>query len=195
MIKSVAVYCGHQFGKDPAYARDAARFGELLARNKIKMVFGAGDVGLMGTVATAVVKNGGDIVGVTTPHVVSLQEPAHEDVPVEIVEGINVRKQRMYDLSDAFCILPGGIGTLNELTDVMTMQQVGESKKPIFFLNSGKFWNIFGRVLVHMDHAGFIADMKEYNIRVAETPEELIELIRNHKNLVADSTATDQFKM
>ena len=195
MIKSVAVYCGHQFGKDPAYARDAARFGELLARNKIKMVFGAGDVGLMGTVATAVVKNAGEIIGVTTPHVVALQEPAHEEVEVEIVEGINARKQRMYDLSDAFCILPGGIGTLNELTDVMTMQQVGETKKPIFFLNTSKFWNIFGRVLVHMDHAGFIADMKEYGIRVADTPEELIQLITGRKDFVTAGTATDQFKM
>lgn len=191
MIKSVAVYCGHQFGTDPAFERDAKKFGELLARHKIKMVFGAGDVGLMGAVATAVVQNGGDIIGITTPHVVALQEPAHKDVKVEIVDGINLRKQRMYDLSDAFCILPGGVGTLNELTDVMTMQQVGETKKPIFFLNTNHFWNIFGRVMVHMDHAGFIADMKQYDIKVAKTPEELIQLILDHKNFVTTGGTAD----
>lgn len=190
MIKSVAVYCGHQFGTDPDFARDAAKFGELLAQNKIKMVFGGGDVGLMGTVATAVVKNGGDIIGVTTPHVAALQEPTHEEVEIEVVEGINFRKQRMYDLSDAFCILPGGVGTLNELTDVMTMQQVGETKKPIFFLNTNHFWNIFGRVMVHMDHTGFIENMKLYNIKIARTPEELIQLILDHKNFVATGDAT-----
>lgn len=195
MIKSVAVYCGHKPGADPAYIRDAAKFGELLARNKIKLVFGGGDVGLMGAVSTAAVKNGGEVAGVSTHHVAALQEPAHEDVDVEILDGINVRKQKMYELSDAFVILPGGIGTLNELTDIMTMQQVGESKKPIFFLNTNKFWNIFGRVLVHMDHAGFIADMKEYSIKVSDTPEQLIQLILNRKDFVAAGTATDQFNL
>lgn len=193
MIKSVAVYCGHQFGKDPAFKRDAAKFGELLARNKIKMVFGAGDVGLMGTVASAALDNGGAVVGVTTPHVVALQEPVHAGIEVEIVDGINVRKQRMYDMADAFVILPGGIGTLNELTDVMTMQQVGETKKPIFFLNTSKFWNIFGRILVHMDQAGFIENMREYNMIVCDTPEDLINLILNKKDFVATGRAADKF--
>jgi uncharacterized protein (TIGR00730 family) len=193
MYKSVAVYCGHQFGTDPAFARDAAAFGELLARNKVKLVFGGGDVGLMGAVATAAVRNGGTVAGVSTHHVAALQEPAHKDVDVEIVTGINERKQKMYEMSDAFCILPGGIGTLNELTDVLTMQQIGETKKPIFFLNTGKFWNIFGRVLVHMDHAGFIADMKEYNIHVCDTPEQLIQLILGRKDFISASCAAQQF--
>lgn len=192
MIKSVAVYCGHKPGTDPEYIRAAAKFGELLARNKIKLVFGGGDVGLMGAVSTAAVRNGGEVAGVSTHDVIALQEPAHEDVDVEILDGINVRKQKMYELSDAFVILPGGIGTLNELTDIMTMQQVGESKKPIFFLNTHKFWNIFGRVLVHMDHAGFIADMKEYNIKVAETPEQLIQLILGRKDFIPTGDAAQQ---
>ena len=184
-MKSVAVYCGHQFGTDPAFARDAAKLGELLARNKIKLVFGGGDVGLMGTVATAAVKNGGHVVGVSTHHVIAMQEPAHEGVEIEIVDTINERKQRMFDMSDAFCILPGGVGTLNELTDIMTMQQVGESKKPIFFLNTSKYWNIFGRVLVHMQNNGFIPNMKAYNMTIADSPDELIKIILNRKNFNA----------
>ena len=192
-MKSVAVYCGHQFGTDPAFTRDAARVGELLARNKIKMVFGAGDVGLMGTVATAAVTNGGRVIGVTTHHVMAMQEPAHTKIEVEIVGGINDRKQKMYEMSDAFCILPGGIGTLNELTDIMTMQQVGESKKPVFFLNTSGYWNIFGRVLVHMQQGGFIESMKDYNIKIAETPEALINLILNMADPAAEGCASDKF--
>lgn len=184
-LKSIAVYCGHEFGTDPQFARDAKKMGELLARHKIRMVFGGGDVGLMGTVATAALDNGGEVVGVSTKHVVALQEPAHEGVDVEIVDKVNERKQKMYDLSDAFIIMPGGIGTLNELTDIMTMQQIGETKKPLFFLNTGKFWGIFGRVLVHMQHAGFIADMKDYRISVGNTPEELMQKILKCDDLVA----------
>ena len=176
-IKSIAVYCGHQFGTNPEFERDAARVGELLAKNKIKMVFGGGKVGLMGVVASGAVDNGGHVIGVSTHNVIALQEPAHEEIDVEIVEKVNERKQKMYDLSDAFIILPGGIGTLNELTDIMTMQQIGETRKPIFFLNTAKFWEIFGQVLVHMQINGFIADMSEYKMFIANTPEELIDIV------------------
>jgi uncharacterized protein (TIGR00730 family) len=176
-MKSVAVYCGHQFGSDPAFARDAKKIGELLARNRIRMVFGGGDVGLMGAVAGAAISNGGEVIGVSTPHVVAMQEPAHKGVKIEIVSGVNERKQRMFELSDAFCILPGGMGTLNELTDVVTMQQIGESKKPIYFLNTGKYWDFFGKVFTHMQQSGFIASMDDYNMVVCNTPEELIKMI------------------
>ena len=180
-LQSVAVYCGHQFGADPEFARAATKIGEMLARNKIKLVFGGGDVGLMGTVATAAIKNGGQVVGVSTRHVVAKQEPAHKDIDVQIVEGVNERKQKMFDLSDAFIIMPGGIGTLNELTDVMTMQQIGESKKPLFFLNTNKFWGPFGRLFTHMQECGFIESLDDYNIHSADTPEDLINLILSYE--------------
>lgn len=192
-MKSVAVYCGHQFGTDPEFTRDAAKVGELLARNKIKLVFGGGNVGLMGAVASGALGNGGQVIGISTHHVAAKQEPVHEGVEIEIVDGVNERKQRMFDLSDAFCILPGGIGTLNELTDIMTMQQIGESKKPIFFLNTAGYWDIFGQVLVHMQNNGFIADMKDYEIHVVKEPQELIKLIMNTDDLVTNGFSTDNF--
>lgn len=192
-MKSVAVYCGHQFGSDPAYARDAARVGKLLAKNNIRLVFGGGDVGLMGAVATAAVKNGGTVIGISTHHVAARQEPVHENIKVEIVDGVNERKQRMFELSDAFCILPGGIGTLNEFTDIMTMQQIGESKKPIFFLNTKKYWNIFGRLLTHIKNKGFIASMQDYNMKIVNKPTELVDLILNYENLVATGDTTNNF--
>jgi len=181
-MKTVAVYTGHQMGTDPAFARDAAKVGELLARNKIRLVWGGGNVGLMGVVAGAVIKNGGEAIGVSTHHVIARQEPVLEGATkVEIVDGINERKQRMFELSDAFCILPGGLGTLNELTDILTMQQVGESKKPVYFLNTHKYWNSFSRIFVHMQQNGFIANIRDYHIRAAMTPEELLQLIMKHE--------------
>ena len=123
-IKSVAVYCGHEFGNNPEYARDARKVGELLARNKITLVFGGGDVGLMGTAAESALENGGEVIGISTQHVMSKNEPAHENINVKVVDGLSTRKQEMFDLSDAFIILPGGIGTLDEMTDILTKQQV-----------------------------------------------------------------------
>lgn len=174
-IKSVAVYCGHQAGKNPEFIRDAKKIGELLARNKITLVFGGGNVGLMGAVSSAALDNGGQVIGISTTHVVSLQEPAHEGIDVKIVDGLSARKQEMYDLSDAFIILPGGMGTLDEMTDIMTKQQVGESCKPIFMLNTAKYWEIFGDIMVLMQNEGFMPNPDDYNLHIVNTPEELIQ--------------------
>lgn len=179
-LKSVAVYCGHQYGTDPAFARDAAKIGEMLAKNNIRMVFGGGNVGLMGTVANAALSAGGEVVGVSTHHVIALQEPVHEGIDVEIVDGVNERKQKMFELSDGFIILPGGTGTLNELTDIMTMQQIGETTKPLFFMNTKNFWGPFARLLIHMKDCGFFVRPEEYNLHGARTPEELINKVLNY---------------
>lgn len=181
-LNSLAVYCGHSFGTNPQFERDAARVGELLARNKIRMIFGGGNVGLMGATATAALNNGGIVLGVTTHNVVAKQEPAHEDITVEVVDGVNERKQRMYDLSDGFIILPGGIGTVNEFTDILTMQQIGETKKPLFFMNTAKFWESFSNMFMAMHSNGFIEDVADYHVHVADTPDELFKQILNYEN-------------
>lgn len=180
IIKSIAVYCGHEFGNDPKFARDAARVGELLAKNGIKLIFGGGDVGLMGTVCNAALDNGGTVLGVTTSHIIARQEPAHTGIELRMTESINARKTEMFHESDAFIILPGGLGTLNELTDIMTMQQIGETQKPLFFLNTSDFWHPFSRLFIHMQNCGFIENVHEYNIHGARTPDELIKKILNY---------------
>ncbi len=172
-LKSIAVYCGHQMGTDPQFRRDATAVGRMLAKNGIRMVFGGGDVGLMGTVATAALKNGGTVIGVSTDDVIAMQEPAHEEIEVQVVDGVNERKQIMFNESDAFIILPGGIGTLNELTDILTMQQIGETDKPLFFLNTNGFWNPLTRLIRHMKKNGFVVKTDNYNIFSAETVAEL----------------------
>lgn len=180
-IKSVAVYCAHQFGNDRQYQRDASQIGELLARNDICIVFGGGNVGLMGEVANSALDNGGRVIGVSTQHIVNKQEPVHERIHVEIVNGLNERKQRMYEMADAFIILPGGIGTLNEVTDILTMQQVGESKKPIFFLNSCHFWDMFSLQFVHMIHNGFIENIDDFSTNMVAHPDELVQKILDYE--------------
>lgn len=183
MLKSInaaAVYCGHEFGTDPQFARDAARIGELLARNKIKLIFGGGDVGLMGTVCNAALDNGGQVLGVSTTHIIARQEPAHTGIELHMTDSINTRKTEMFNASDVFIILPGGLGTLNELTDIMTMQQIGETQKPIFFLNTHGFWNPFSRLFIHMQDCGFIENIHSYNISAANTPDELMHKILNY---------------
>lgn len=169
--RSLAVYCGHQFGNDEKYRHDAQILGQLMGRHKIKLVFGAGNVGLMGTVATAVIRNGGDAIGVTTQNVLDLQEPAHQEIRVEITKNLAARRQRMYDLADAFCILPGGMGTLDELTDILVKHQIGESRKPLYFINTRNFWAPFGRLFMHMDAAGFIHDPKEFHMKIFNHPQ------------------------
>lgn len=172
-LKSIAVYCGHQFGTNPKFEQDAKYVGAMLAKNGIRMVFGGGDVGLMGTVATAALENGGEVIGVSTNDVLARQEPAHPEIRVKVVDGVNERKQLMYNLSDAFIILPGGIGTLNEMSDIMTMQQIGETQKPLFFLNTAGFWEPLSDLIRHMISSGFIENIDDYRIYNADAADEL----------------------
>ena len=180
-IKTVAVYCGHEFGLHPAFVRDAGLMGELIAQNGLNMVFGGGDVGLMGIVADAALNNGAHVIGISTEHVVARQEPVHEQIDVKIVRGVNERKQKMFDLSDAFIILPGGIGTLNEVTDILTMQQIGETNKPIFFLNTNRFWAPLHDLIIDMLNNKFIETLDDYNVTIANTPPEIMDAVLNYQ--------------
>ena len=173
-LKSMAVYCGHQMGNNPSFARDAEKLGKLMAKNKIKLVYGAGNVGLMGVVATSVLENKGHAIGISTPHVVAKQEPVHQGVEIEIKNTLLERKARMIELADAFCILPGGMGTLDEVSDILTMHQIGETSQPVYFLNTDGYWNIFGTLLKQMISEGFVKDQTDYNMQVFNTPEEII---------------------
>lgn len=179
-LKSIAVYCGHQFGNNPKFEQDARAVGEMLAKNGIRMVFGGGNVGLMGTVANGALDNGGVVKGVSTDDVIALQEPAHSGVDIQVVDGVNERKQIMFEMSDAFIILPGGIGTLNEMSDIMTMQQIGETKKPLFFLNTDNFWAPLSELIKHMIDNGFVGNMEEYHMYSADTVAQLTEQILSY---------------
>lgn len=176
-IKTVAVYCGHAFGLNPAFVRDAGLMGELIAKNGLNMVFGGSNAGLMGMVSSAALENGAHVIGITTEYVMAKQEPLHKSVDVKIVPGVNERKQRMFELSDAFIIMPGGIGTLNEATDILTMQQIGETKKPLFFLNTAHFWEPLYNMILEMKRHAFISEWSDYIAFMGATPEEVMQKI------------------
>jgi uncharacterized protein (TIGR00730 family) len=176
---TMAVYCGHSNGARPIYAEQAAILGKLMAETKIRLVYGGGKLGLMGAVAGAVKNNGGEVVGVTTQDIINLQEPALEGIKIEIADNISERKRKMFELSDAFCILPGGLGTVDELTEIMTMQQIRESNLPIYFLNTEGYWNIMGKFIAHMQREGFMGKITQYNIHILNTPEEIIRAYKS----------------
>ena len=139
-MKSVCVYCGSNAGNKPAYAERAAALGTRLAQEKLALVYGGGNVGLMGIVAEAALAAGGDVIGVIPEQLVGW-EVAHRGLTrLEVVANMHERKARMFDLSDAFVALPGGFGTLDEMFEMLTWRQLGLGDKPCAFLDVDGFF-------------------------------------------------------
>jgi uncharacterized protein (TIGR00730 family) len=136
----ICVFCGASTGRDPEYALVAAAFGRLLAERGIGLVTGGGRVGLMGAVAEGALAVGGEVIGVIPRGLVD-RELAHRGLTrLDIVEGLHERKARMAELTDAFVALPGGLGTLEELAEVLSWAQLGLHEKPIGVLDFGGYW-------------------------------------------------------
>lgn len=191
IIKTVAVYCGHSAGNDKIYIREAKKLGKMLATHGLDMVFGGGNVGLMGAVAGTSIENGGNVIGISTNKIINLLEPMHTGIDVKVVKNLNRRKYEMNNLADAFIVLPGGMGTLDELTEVLTMQQIGETQKTIILLNTNNFWNPFIKLLKHMQNVGFINKNDNYNLAIADTPSDIIKYISQFNNFVSTGCATN----
>jgi len=170
----MCVYAGHSPGNNPNFAADAEQLGRLMAENRIRLVYGAGNVGLMGVVSQSILRYGGHAVGVSTPRIMAKQEPAQDEIELEVKDTLLERKARLIELSDAFCILPGGMGTLNEVSDILVMHQIGETSLPVYFLNTDGYWNVFGTLLKEMIKDGFVKGQAEYNIHIYNSPDELI---------------------
>ena len=139
-MRSVCVYCGSNAGSRPVYAERAAALGTRLAQEGFALVYGGGNVGLMGVVADAALAAGGEVVGVIPEQLVNW-EVAHRGVTrLEVVANMHERKARMFDLSDAFVALPGGFGTMDEMFEMLTWRQLGLGDKPCAFLDVDGFY-------------------------------------------------------
>jgi len=139
-MRSVCVYCGSNAGNKPAYAERAIALGNRLAKERLALVYGGGNVGLMGIVADAVLEAGGEVIGVIPEQLVEW-EVAHKGLTrLEIVANMHERKARMFDLSDGFVALPGGFGTLDEMFEMLTWRQLGIGDKPCAFLDVDGFY-------------------------------------------------------
>lgn len=139
-MKSICVYCGSNAGSKPAYTERAIALGGRIAQEGLQLVYGGGNVGLMGIVADAVLAAGGEVIGVIPEQLVGW-EVAHKGVTrLEVVANMHERKKRMFDLSDAFVALPGGFGTLDEMFEMLTWRQLGIGDKPCAFLDVEGFY-------------------------------------------------------
>ncbi|MEM7425020.1 MAG: TIGR00730 family Rossman fold protein [Pseudomonadota bacterium] len=177
-IKSVCVYCGSGPGKDPVYAGAAAEFGRALAAAGVRLVYGGGGMGLMGITAGAVLENGGEVTGII-PDFLMKREMMLEDVQeVLVTSDMHERKMLMFERSDAFVALPGGIGTLEELIEVSTWRQLGRHTKPIAIANIAGFWDPLLDLLNHMREQEFIRPHLEVNLDVVNRAEDILPTLQ-----------------
>ena len=176
-IRSVCVYCGSGEGQHPAYAEAATILGRALAAAGLRLVYGGGNLGLMGIVARTVIDEGGTVVGII-PQFLSEREhmikDAHELI---ITDNMHQRKMLMFDRADAFIALPGGVGTLEELVEMMTWYQLGQHAKPIVLANINGFWAPLLSLLEHMRAERFIREGFDVSYRVAATAREVVPLV------------------
>lgn len=153
---NVCVFCGSSSGHDPLYARLAREIGEGLARGGHTLVYGGGNIGLMGIVADTVLASGGKVIGVI-PEFLQRREVGHHGLTeLIVVDSMHERKRRMADLADAFIALPGGWGTLDELAEILTWRQLGLTDQPIGILNANHFFDGLLRQMEHMSKEGFL---------------------------------------
>ncbi len=176
-IRSICVYCGSGFGADPVFAENAAALGRAMAEQGIRLVYGGGNVGLMGTVAQAALDHGGYVTGIIPEFLKSREKLLDEVQETIVVPDMHTRKWLMFEKADAFVALPGGIGTLEELVEQMTWAQLGRHAKPILMLSTGGFWKPLLTLLAHMREQGFIRPGLELNYLVAERVEEVIPML------------------
>ena len=188
-VETVCVYCGSGFGRDPAFAKAARDLGAALAAEGVGLVYGSGNVGLMGTVAQAALDGGGHVTGII-PDFLKSRERMLDAVQETIVVGdMHTRKRLMFERSDAFVALPGGIGTLEELVEQMTWAQLGQHRKPILLLSIGGFWTPLLDLLDHMASEQFIRPGLELSYLVAEDVRQVMPMLRE---ALADAPPTPQ---
>lgn len=178
-IKTVCVYCGSGPGTNPRFVEAAIALGKTLAENGIRLVYGGGSIGLMGAVATAVLDHGGSVTGII-PDFLTARENALKRVQEMIVTpDMHERKRLMFERSDAFVALPGGIGTLEELVEQMTWQQLGRHTKPVLLANIEGFWEPLLTLLAHMRATEFIRPTLHVDILKAERVEDILPRLRS----------------
>jgi uncharacterized protein (TIGR00730 family) len=173
-IKSICVYCASGPGNNPAFVEAAREFGRILAENGIGLVYGGGSVGLMGTLADAVLDHGGAVTGVIPEFLVNREHMLARVQERIITRDMHERKRIMFERADAFVALPGGVGTLEELVEQLTWAQLGRHKKPILIANIESFWDPLLALLDHMRKLEFIRNGLTFNLLKVERVEDIL---------------------
>jgi uncharacterized protein (TIGR00730 family) len=197
-IRSVCVYCGSSTGGDPAYVEAATALGRSLAAAGLRLVYGGGTRGLMGAVARGTVEGGGRILGVIPRFLMNKEAPdqnraAH--VEIVVTETMHQRKHLMFEQSDAFVALPGGIGTVEEIIEMMTWGQLGHHAKPMVFANVLGFWDPMRVMLDHIKAQGFLHSAHNIRTMMVEAPEQIVPTLldfANARNVDGDARIIDR---
>lgn len=179
MIKRITVFCGSANGKEKIYKETATELGKTLGRNKIGLVYGGANVGLMGAVADGALSEGGEVIGIL-PRFLEAKEVAHKGLTQFIaVDTMHERKAKMNDLSDGVIALPGGLGTMDELFEMLTWAQLGLHKKPIGILNIKNFYKFFFLFFEAMVEQGFVKESSKKFLLVSENSNELLHKMQD----------------
>lgn len=180
-MRRVCVFCGSSLGSRPAYPDAARRLGEALARRRIGLVYGGGGIGLMGVIADAALAAGGEVIGVI-PGALEGRELAHGKLTKLLVVGsMHERKAKMAELSDAFVALPGGLGTLEELAEVLTWAQLGLHRKPCALLDVGGYWQPLTALLDHAVAERFVRPEHRAMLLMDDDPEAILDRLSSYR--------------
>ena len=181
-LRRICVFCGSSHGGDPAYTQAARALGALLAGRGLTLVYGGGHVGLMGEVADAALKSGGEVIGVI-PRRLHDWEVGHQGLTqLHVVDTMHERKAMMARLACAFVALPGGIGTLEEIFEAWTWTQLGYHDKQIALLNTEGFYDPLIGFMDQVTHTGFLKPGQRSLLKIAATPEALLEILHTESS-------------
>jgi uncharacterized protein (TIGR00730 family) len=177
-IKTVCVYCGSGSGSNPRFVEAATALGKVFAENGIRLVYGGGSVGLMGAVAKSVLDHGGSVTGIIPDFLIKKERMLDRPQELIITPDMHERKRLMFERSDAFVALPGGVGTLEELVEQLTWQQLGRHSKPVLLANIDNFWEPLLVLLTHMRATEFIRPTLNIDVLKAERVEDILPRLR-----------------
>ena len=177
-IKTVCVYCGSGSGSNPRFVEAAIALGKVFAENNIRLVYGGGSVGLMGAVAKSVLDHGGTVTGIIPDFLANRERMNPNLTELVVTPDMHERKRLMFERSDAFVALPGGVGTLEELVEQMTWQQLGRHTKPVLLANIDNFWEPLIALLTHMRANQFIRPALDVDVLKAERVEDILPRLR-----------------
>ena len=187
-IKTVCVYCGSGPGANPRFIEAAIALGKILAENGIRLVYGGGSIGLMGALATSVLDHGGTVTGIIPDFLTSRENALTRAQELIVTPDMHERKRLMFERSDAFVALPGGVGTLEELVEQLTWKQLGRHTKPILLANIDGFWEPLLALLAHMRATQFIRPTLAVDVLKAERVEDILPRLRAAAARVPDGT-------
>ncbi|HEY6504000.1 MAG TPA: TIGR00730 family Rossman fold protein [Chitinophagaceae bacterium] len=178
IIRSLAVFCGSKSGVNPLFTEHAIQLGKIFVENNITLIYGGGSVGIMGTIADAVMQHGGKATGVIPQVLVDWERQHNSLSELIVVDDMHSRKKKMYELCDAAIILPGGFGTLDELFEMVTWNQLSIHDKQIFILNSGGFYDHLITHIEQMSQEKFLYEEAQKRLTVIHEPSNIIALLK-----------------